>query len=221
MAAAEPRIAIFDLDRTVTRQGTYTPFLLHCAQALGKSRLAVVAAALPAVAGYGLGFRSRGELKARMLECAIAGRPRAEVMAWAGGFGSVTEIRPGARAAIARHRAAGDRLVLATASFDFYAQVFAEALGFDDLIATGSVWRDEVLAPAIAGENCYGPAKLAAVRAYVERMNPRPRVVAYSDHHSDFALLRWADEGVAVNPSSRLRSLARAHALTISDWDAI
>lgn len=218
MASAEPRIAIFDLDRTVTRQGTYTPFLLHCARAMGRAPLAMITAALPAVTAYGLGIRSRGEFKALMLECSIAGRSRAEVMAWASGFADLTQIRPGAQSAIARHRAAGDRLVLATASFDFYAQVFADALGFDDLIATGSVWPDEVLAPALAGENCYGPAKLGAVRAYVERINPRPRVVVYSDHHSDFELLRWADEGVAVNPSNGLRRLARAHGLTIEDW---
>lgn len=216
------RIAIFDLDRTVTRSGTYTPFLLGCGPALGRSGLAMVLATLPALGAYGLGLATRAELKAAMLGCSIAGRLRAEVAAWAGRFAAGwlgAHIRPGARAAVARHKAAGDRLVLATASFDFYARLFTAALGFDDLIATRSAWEGDVLRAAVGGENCYGPAKLAAVRAYVERLDPKPRVVAYSDHHADFELLRWADEGVAVNPTRTLRRLARIHGLAVADWE--
>ena len=35
-------LAIYDMDRTVTRTGTYTPFLLHAAKALNPLRLALV-----------------------------------------------------------------------------------------------------------------------------------------------------------------------------------
>lgn len=217
------RIAVFDLDRTLTRAGTYIPFLLHCVAAQGRSRLGAVLQGLPAATAYGFGRETRAAFKARVLECSVAGRSRAEVMAWAGVFAGrwlETRIRPGAHAALARHRAEGDRLVMATAAFDFYAGLFAEALGFDELIATASVWEGDRLRAAVAGENCYGPAKLAAVRATVAGLNPRPRIVAYSDHHSDFELLRWADEGVAVNPTTALRRLAVRYGLKVADWGA-
>lgn len=215
-------VAVFDLDRTVTRAGTYTPFLLSCTPpGLGMAR--GVSKALTGAAAYQLGLISRGDLKARMLEASIAGATRDQVDAWSEAFVSRwlhTHIRPGATAAIARHRAAGDRLVLATASFDFYARVFAARLGFDDVIATVSVWDDSGrLRAALAGENCYGAVKLAAVQGYLAGRPSPARVVAYSDHHTDFALLRWAQEGVAVNPNAKLRRLAEAHDMTVVDWD--
>jgi HAD superfamily hydrolase (TIGR01490 family) len=214
--------AVFDLDRTVTRDGTYTPFLLHCAPSgpLVAVRVAVAAAAALAYTG---GLITRGALKARMLDLFIAGASREQVAAWADDFVDrwlVSRVRPGALNAIARHRAAGHRLVLATASFDFYAETFAKRLGFDDVIATKSVWDSSgKLCAALDGENCYGPAKLGAVRNYFAAQTSQSRIVAYSDHHSDLGLLQWAHEGVAVNPNKKLRHLAPAHNLAVVDWD--
>lgn len=210
-----PAIALFDLDRTLTVSGTYTPFLLHCKG----MRPVAFAKALASAARYKLGRMTRAALKARMLEVSIAGASRQQVAAWAESFVDHCAIRPGARAAIARHRAAGDRLVMATASFDFYARVFAQQLGFDATIATVSVWDEkDCLRAAVAGENCYGAAKVAMVKSYLAA-NPASRITAYSDHHTDFEFLRMADEGVAVNPSKKLRKLAEAHGLAIVDWD--
>jgi len=215
-------IAVFDLDRTVTTAGTYTPFLLHCLGG-GPAVAWPVLRGLGAALTYKAGAITRSQLKARMLDLTIAGSSRAQVRAWAEDFVArwlKTRVRPGSVAAIARHRAAGDHLVLATASFDFHAEVFAARLGFDHLIATGSVWDGaDRLCAAVAGPNCYGADKLAAVRAYVEARPLPRRVVAYSDHHTDFDLLRWADEGVAVNPNAKLRRRAGAAGLEIVDWN--
>lgn len=217
-------VAVFDLDRTVTRAGTFTPFLLHCMPSRPAAAQSVLAALVP-VAAYRAGLLTRGELKARMLACSIAGASRSQVADWAADFvtrWTQSHLRPGAGAAIARHRAAGHHLVLATASFDFYARLFAERLGFDHLIATTSVW-DEAgrLCARLDGENCYGPAKLAAVQSYLGKLPVPPRVVAYSDHHTDLALLSWAHEGVAVNPNRKLCRAAKAHHLSVVDWDKV
>jgi phosphatidylglycerophosphatase C len=220
-STAMATIAVFDLDRTVTREGTYTPFLLSTAAgwlAMAWTMLRGLAAGLT----YKAGLIARSQMKARMLALTIAGAPRVQVTGWAEVFVDrwlKTHVRPGAVEAIARHRAAGDHLVLATASFDFYATVFARRLGFDHVIATGSVWMGDCLQASVDGENCYGADKLKAVRAYIETL-PSPRlVVAYSDHHTDFELLRWADEGVAVNPNRKLRIRADAAGLAIVDWN--
>jgi len=217
-----PAAAVFDLDRTITRFGTYTPFLLN-ARPLGPAMLWNFIKGLPTLAKYHAGRVSRAALKETMLRYSIAGAQRSQIEAWTDRFATrwlESQIRPGARAAIARHRAAGDHLVLATASFDFYAQVFAERLGFDHVISTASVWdAGDRLCAQVEGDNCYGEAKLAAVKAYFSSLPASARVIAYSDHHSDLDLLRWAHEGVAVNPDSKLRRVAPAHNRSVVDWD--
>ena len=216
-------IAVFDLDRTVTRSDTYTPFLLHCRSILWPTSIWNFLSGLPTFARYRLGQVTRGTLKETMLHYWIAGTPRAQVTAWADAFATrwvESRLRPGARAAIARHRAAGHHLVLATASLDFYAKIFARRLGFDHVIATPSTWdAEERLCAQLGGENCYGQAKLKAVKDYFGTLEAPTRSVVYSDHFSDLDLLRWAHEGVAVNPDSRLRRLAPTHDLRVVDWN--
>jgi len=216
-------VAVFDLDRTVTRSGTYTPFLLHCRSLLSPSGFWNFLCGMPTLARYHLGRATRGMLKETMLRYWIAGTSRSQVSAWVHAFTErwlESHIRPGARAAIARHRAEGHHLVLATASLDFYATEFANRLGFDHVIATPSVWDDSGrLCPRLGGENCYGHAKLAAVKAYVGSLPAPMRAVVYSDHYSDLDLLRWASEGVAVNPDMKLRKVAPVHDLVVVDWN--
>jgi HAD superfamily phosphoserine phosphatase-like hydrolase len=133
-----------------------------------------------------------------------------------------TNIRPGARAAIARDHAEGRRLVLATASYRLYADAIAERLGFDDVIGTGSViGLDERVHAKIAGENCYGPAKMRMIADWVEASGLKGahgHVRFYSDHVSDQPAFEWADEPVAVNPHGKLRRLAQERGWGIKDW---
>jgi phosphatidylglycerophosphatase C len=217
-----PVIAVFDLDRTITRMGTFTPFLMHCVPARQRT-LERLPMAIWLSAIYHLGLISRDKVKARMLDVNIVGVTRAQIAAWADTYVEKClegHVRPGALTAIKKHRAAGDHLVLATASFDFYAQVFADTLGFDHLIATKSTWDDRGrLRAALGSENCYGQVKFDAVQDYVAAAIPRPRVIAYSDHHSDVELLRWADQGVAVNPNGRFHRVAKANGFQIVDWE--
>lgn len=219
-----PTVAVFDLDRTITRRGTYTPFLMHCVPAHQRT-LERLPIAIWLTAIYAFGMISRDDVKARMIDVNIVGASRAQIASWADSYVETclaTHVRPGALAAIKKHRDAGHHMVLATASFDFYAQVFADALGFDHVIATKSAWDDRGrLRAALGSDNCYGQVKFDAVQDYVAAMIPRPRVIAYSDHHSDVDLLRWADEGIAVNPNGRFRRMATAHGFQIADWEKL
>ena len=221
LSPAPARIAFFDLDRTITRVGTYTPFLLHSTRS-NLRRFSRTPAALWAMGSYVANRTTRAALKARMLDLFIAGASRSEVSAWAEDFVDLwlrVQVRPGALEAIQRHRQFGDRIVLATASFDFYAQVFATRLGLDDAITTKSVWTEaDQLCAAVDGKNCYGEAKFAAVEKYLSAFPSRPWFAVYSDHHSDFNLIEAADDGVAVNPSTKLRCLAEKHRLPVVDW---
>src|SRR5688500_14813352 len=103
-----PVVAVFDLDRTITRSGTYTPFLVHCMPPTVRT-LRRSWAALRITTAFGLGLMSRDDAKARMIEVNIAGASRAQVASWADGFVAKSlrsRVRPGALVAIERHKAA-------------------------------------------------------------------------------------------------------------------
>jgi phosphoserine phosphatase len=109
---------------------------------------------------------------------------------------------------------------MVTASFDFYARRLGESLGFDDVIATYSKWDSAGrLTSGIEGNNCYGPAKLERVNAYMDRWEQRPYTVAYTDHHSDASLLASVDQPVVVNPKRTLRDIAVKEGYEIQDWE--
>ena len=221
-------LAIYDMDRTVTKRPTYTPFLLHCAMRRAPWRLLFVPLVLLSMVAYAARLIDRSRLKEINHRLLIGSHihPR-ELMSLVDSFADAqvaTNVRPGARSAIARDKAEGRRLVLATASYRLYADAIAERLGFDDVIGTGSViGLDERVHARIAGENCYGPAKLRMIAEWVEKSGLKGvhgHVRFYSDHVSDQPAFEWADEPVAVNPQGKLRRLAEQRGWAIEDWGA-
>ena len=219
-------LAIYDLDRTVTRHATYTPFLLHCALRRAPWRLLLI----PIVAASMLAYLAKAIDRARLKEInhrlllGGAVHPR-DLKPLVDSFADATvagNIRPGARKAIARDKEQGRRLVLATASYRLYADAIADRLGFDDVIGTGSViGLDERVRSRIFGENAYGDAKLRMIAAWVEKSGLTGRhghVRFYSDHASDAPTFEWSDEPVAVNPHARLARLAIRRGWAIEDW---
>jgi HAD superfamily hydrolase (TIGR01490 family) len=219
-------LAVYDMDRTVTKSATYTPFLLHCAIRRAPWRLLFLPLVVMSMLAYVLRLIDRARLKEVNHRLLLGGRihPR-DLKPLVESFADTQvalNIRPGARAAIARDKEEGRRLVLATASYRLYADAIAERLGFDDVIGTGSIiGLDERVHAKIAGENCYGPAKMRMIADWVEASGlkgARGHVRFYSDHVSDRPAFEWADEPVAVNPHDRLRRLAGERGWAIEDW---
>ena len=219
-------LAVYDMDRTVTRRPTYTPFLLHCALRRAPWRLLFLPLVLLSMLTYLAKAIDRAELK-QINHRLLLGRtihPR-DLKPLVDSFADrqvATNIRPGARQAIARDRGEGRRVVLATASYRLYANAIAERLGFDDVIATGSIiGLDERVHARIDGENCYADAKMRMIADWVEKsglLDRHGHVRFYSDHVSDQPAFEWADEPVAVNPHDRLRRLATERGWKVEDW---
>lgn len=222
-AERAPVAAIFDLDGTVTRFGTFTPFVVFVARRRPGKFIHALPIALCALA-YQLRLLSRSRLKEIMLGAVLSARPRAEIEAIAQAFTAwclQRLVREAAVQRIACHRRRGDLLILATASFDIYAERLGHELGFEHVIATQAHWRaDDAISGKIRGVNCRGPEKLKAIERALPDLKARFRVVAYSDHHADLPLLRWADTGFAVSPTRRLRSAAQREGFEILDWNA-
>jgi HAD superfamily hydrolase (TIGR01490 family) len=220
-------LAVYDMDRTVTRIGTYTPFLLHCALRRAPWRLAFLPLVILSMLAYVARLIDRAKLKEinhrLLLGHKIHPRDLTPLVDSFADKQVAANIRPGALKAIARDKAQGRRLVLATASYRLYADAIAERLGFDDVIGTGSViGLDERVHAKIAGENAYGAAKMRMIADWIEASGLKDvhgHVRFYSDHVSDRPAFEWADEPVAVNPHGRLRRLAAERGWAIEDWN--
>jgi HAD superfamily hydrolase (TIGR01490 family) len=221
-----PDLAVYDLDRTITRHPTYTPFLIHCAMRRQQWRLIFVPLVAVAMVAYAGGLFDRSRLKEICQHLLIGRRVHArQIKPLVESFADSTvanNVRPGARRAIERDRAQGRRLVLATASYRLYADAIAKRLGFDDVIATGSViGLDERVHARIDGRNCYGEEKMRMIAQWVEKSGltgKHGHVRFYSDHVSDAPAFEWSDEPVAVNPHDKLARLARGRGWAVEDW---
>ena len=216
--------AIYDMDRTVTRRATYTPFLLHCAVRRAPWRLLLMPFVIASMLAYVVKLIDRGRLK-EINHRLLLGHNRhpSELKPLVESFAEKmlsSNIRPGATEAIAQDKAEGRRVVMATASYRFYSREIAERLGFDDCIGTNSILGlDERVHAKIDGENCYGPAKLRMIKSWLASSGlERGHVRFYSDHASDKPAFEWADEPVAVNPHDKLARLAKDRGWRSEDW---
>jgi len=219
-------LAIYDMDKTITAAPTWTRFLVHAARARAPWRLVLMPIVGLGGVGYLLKLVDRAGLK-QLSHRLLLGHAltEAELAAVAESFAAAEHehgVLAPARAQIAADRAAGCRLVMATASHGYYAAAIGHLLGFDDVIATQAK-RDGQgrILSLIEGDNCYGPVKLRMIESWMQQEGIRRgevRVRAYSDHVSDAPMLEWADEAFAVNAHGPLAALARTRGWTALDW---
>jgi HAD superfamily hydrolase (TIGR01490 family) len=220
-------ISIYDMDRTITRGGTWTPWLVFWVRREAPWRVVMVPLLAAALLAYAAKLITRARLK-ELGHRLMMGRhiPRLRLLAAADAYADkviANDVFPGALEQIAVDRAAGQRLVLATASNEFYVRAIAARLGIDNVIATPSRWEDDRLHHRLGGENCYGDAKRSLVVTWLRREGLEgQRVCFYSDHISDLPLFELAvatgGEAVAANASAALRQVAAARGWRIVDW---
>ena len=220
------RIAIYDMDRTVTRRGTYAAFLAHMAMAIAPWRLVLLPVAGLVLLAYVLRLITRGRAKEINQTLMMGHRvSREKIAAHVERFADkvvANNTCPGALQQIAADRASGARLVMASASYRLYVEPIARRLGFDHVIATDHMTQGaDYLRARIAGENCYDVAKLRMIEAWMARegiARTDAEIRAYSDHVSDAPMLAFADEGIAANPHGPLRKLAVERGWQVVDW---
>ena len=218
-------LAIYDMDKTVTRRPTYGAFLWHAMIRLAPWRILLAPAAGAATLAYLAGRIDRGGLKELNYRLLIGGAAPERLDRVVQSFADrqvATNIMPGARTRLAQDKAAGRRLVMATASYRLYAAAIAARLGFDDVIATETQIdaRGRTLA-RIDGANCYGLGKLDMIEAWLQREGLERSAVHirfYSDHISDSPVHHWSDEAFATNADVRLIRLAEGEGWEVLDW---
>ena len=220
------RIAIYDMDKTITRKATYGLFISHVIKGYRPWRVVLVPLMALATLGYALRLIDRSRLKEWNLRLLLGNHINRDVAnRMAESFAAETiqnNVLAGALAQIAADKAAGYQVVIATASFRLYAQAIADSLGLPEFIATelivdgANMWR-----PRIDGSNCYDSAKLDHIRRWMEREGLKRadcHIRFYSDHVSDAPCLEFADEAFATNAHAPLRELAKRRGWKLLDW---
>lgn len=218
-------LSIYDMDKTITRRATFGPFLAYATPRHRPWRLALSPLLLLSTLAYGARAINRAELK-EMNTALMLGRRMdpAKLNRLAKGFAHRTIARNSLKGALDQiesdHRE-GRRAVLATASYGFYVREIAALLKVDDVVSTGASMRGQHISPRIEGENCYGEAKLAMIKRWMDEQGlerEQCHIRFYSDHVSDAPALEWADEAYATNAHGPLRLLARRRGWAILDW---
>ncbi len=119
-------------------------------------------------------------------------------------------------ALVEQHRARGEAVFIVSATLQEIVQAIADDLGFDGALGTVCEVRDGVytgraLRPLYGENKANAVRELAASRGY-----DLAECTAYSDSHTDVALLEAVGHPVAVNPDRGLRRVARER-----DWPVL
>lgn len=122
-------------------------------------------------------------------------------------------ISPAARTLLAKHRAAGDLMVLTTAASRFLSAPIAGNLGFEHLIATEAQVAAGRYTGKVEGMPNMREGKVARLEAWLAERGTTLAAFAkswfYSDSRNDIPLLSRVTHPVAVNPDPTLAALAR------------
>ena len=220
------RVAIYDLDRTVLRKPTFTLFLLWAGWRQAPWRLLLLPALAILMIGYALRLYGRNRFKPaaiRLMLGANIAPARAEKLAADFAAWRVPgDVPPGAAACIARDRAQGYRLLMATAAPEFYAGAIADALGFDAIVASRHQ-RDAAgnWLPRLDGPNCYGDEKARRVAEWLAANTAAAtaHIRAYSDHASDAPTFALANESWLVGRGEKFDRLAARHGWHVADFE--
>ncbi|MCA0242906.1 MAG: HAD-IB family hydrolase [Proteobacteria bacterium] len=125
-----------------------------------------------------------------------------------------------ALALVQRHREAGDRLAVVTATNDFITRPIAALFGIETLIAT-ELQRDAAgrATGAISGTPAFRAGKVQRVHDWLRGQGADwadfEAQVFYSDSINDLALLEHVSHPVATNPGPALEAVARQRAWPI------
>ena len=217
----ERRIAVFDLDGTITRKDTYVDFLLFC---LKKRPLRILRGGelLVWLFAYKAGFRSNHWLKARFLGTVAAGLGGEKLEKICTEFCNHTvqhNFKPEALRELQQLREQGYLLVLATASFDFYVSKIFNALNMDYLLCTKAAKDDAgLLVGALDGKNCIGAEKARRLKQLCAENHWQSIERAYSDDIVDLPLFQMAAEAFVVDPKPLTESRAAEPGYKILIW---
>ena len=121
-------------------------------------------------------------------------------------------VKPSAMALVKQHQAAGDHVMIVTATNEFVTRPIATAFGVSELIAVELVRNAQGwITGEISGTPSFKEGKVTRIAQWLAARNLNwsdVHISFYSDSINDLPLLEMAQTPVATNPDARLRQLA-------------
>jgi len=112
---------------------------------------------------------------------------------------------------VEQHRAAGDTLLVITATNRFVTAPIVELYGIDNLLATDPELINGQYTGKFIGTPCYQEGKVKQLEAWLSTSDiSLEGSCFYSDSHNDLPLLNLVDKPIAVDPDDKLRAAAEA-----------
>lgn len=214
-------LAIFDLDETLIGGNSPSLWIDHLADLGWLDRASFVPREQALVARYAALEATLEEYLAFSLQ-PLVGRTVEEVEYVAGPFvEEVIEplIHSAAMRCIAAHRAAGDRILVISATPTFLVTAIAARLGIDEVLGTELELQHGGYSGQIVGIPCAREGKVARLAQWLaEQGESLAGAHFYSDSCNDLPLLEHVAHPHAVNPDPRLRAHAEQHDWEILDW---
>jgi phosphatidylglycerophosphatase C len=217
---SQPKITVFDLDKTITTKDTFVPFLLG----LVLRNPWTIFFGFHLLNKTWLFYRKKitnHELKEYFLLKILKPSRQKSVKKWCGLYSQTVVkkyIYQDARSVI-DEKLSCSRVILVTASIECYVTPVAQALGIKEVICT-KLERSKTgrYTGKIDGENCYGEEKVKRLKLYLGDLPGESLIEAYSDHHSDFPLLNYSDHGYLINPSIQLSKHIKNTSIRTLHW---
>ncbi len=201
--------ALFDLDGTVAKGDSILPMIRYAMKTRFASKTHLPFIAL-AFLGYSLHFINDTRAK-EMAIAFLRGKTRAQVRDFAESFcRDVLQKRifPGAREEIKARREEGLRVLLVTASPDFYLEPLLEELQLDGIIGTrADVTPEGIYTGRIAGLNCRNVEKPLRIAEYLAARGyelDTESSYGYGDSAHDWPMMSLTKHPVAVNAKKAL-----------------
>jgi HAD superfamily hydrolase (TIGR01490 family) len=214
-------LAIFDLDETLIHGDCASLWSQHMADLQWVDRDSFLQREQELMALYAEGKLAMEDYMAYTLS-PLVGRTEEEVAFVVGPFvEDVIEplIYSDAMRCLARHRAAGDRLLVISASAQFLVSAIAERLGVEEVLAIDTEQQHGCYSGKTRGVLTYREGKVQRLQDWLASEHESlAGAYFYSDSRNDLPLLSRVDHPHAVNPDPVLRAHAEQHGWPILAW---
>lgn len=186
------RMIAFDFDGTITTEDTFALFLRYWA---GTPRWAFnILKLLPIFILYVLKIIDRDKVKEHVVRTFFKGANEDVLNKRAAQFAREVIpdlIRPEALKTLKKKNNPPYTIYIVSASINHYLDVWAKNQGIEHVIATNLHVADGRLTGALSGPNCWGPGKMAKIKAEMAQI-PFEIAEAYGDTRGDREMLHAA-----------------------------
>lgn len=185
------KLALFDFDKTITSTDSYAELLRFF---VGDFRFFLGLLILcPVLLAYKLGLIANYRAKPIVTAWFLKGLPREKFNETAQKFVKTRLaklVRPQAMQKILWHLQQKHRVVVVSASFEDYLQIWCRQHQLE-LIGTRLEWIDERITGNFSTPNCYGPEKVRRIKEFLN-LEDYDEIYAYGDSRGDREMLEIA-----------------------------